>query len=149
MERLADLTQHLVLRRTSDVINKFLPPKTVNVVFCRPSQYQAFVYCAEVERLLSEVLLGGGGAGHLEAISNLRKLCNAPGLVGELPGPGEGGPPTWEEQSGKLSALTCLLLAIAQAGREKVVVVSLSTAALDLIQQLCDRLVQLYQNLLN
>merc|ERR550519_1869146 len=38
MERLANLTQHLVLRRTSDVINKFLPPKTVNVVFCRPSQ---------------------------------------------------------------------------------------------------------------
>jgi len=140
MERLADLTQHLVLRRTSDVINKFLPPKTVNVVFIRPSQYQAFAYCAEVERLLGEVLLGGaGGAGHLEAISALRKLCNAPGLCGELPGPGEGGPPTWEEQSGKLSALTCLLLAIAQAGQEKVVVVSLSTAALDLIQQLCDR----------
>ena len=73
--------------------------------------------------------------GHLEAISALRKLCNAQGLCGELPGSGEGGPPTREEKSGKLSALTCLLLAIAQAGQEKVVVVSFSMAALDLIQQ--------------
>ena len=56
-----------------------------------------------------------------------------------LPGQGDGGPPSWEEQSGKLSALTCLLLAIKQSGGERVVVVSLFTAMLDIIQELCDR----------
>ena len=50
-----------------------------------------------VTRLFGCVLVGGGGAGHMEAISTLRKLCNVPGLAGELPGSEEGEPPTWEE----------------------------------------------------
>ena len=58
MERLADLTQYLVPCRTSEVINKFLPPKTVNVPFIHSSQYHAFVYCAKVERLLARFCSG-------------------------------------------------------------------------------------------
>ena len=38
--KLADISRHVLLRRTSDIISKYLPPKTVNVVFCRPSQLQ-------------------------------------------------------------------------------------------------------------
>ena len=37
MEMLELLTKQLVLRRTTEVVKNFLPPKTVNVVFCRDS----------------------------------------------------------------------------------------------------------------
>jgi SNF2 family DNA or RNA helicase len=40
MERLGESTRQIILRRTSDVINKYLPPKTVNIVFCRPTPYR-------------------------------------------------------------------------------------------------------------
>ena len=94
----------------------------------------------QIEHLLEDLCsLQSRGSGHLSAINNLRKLCNSPQLCMSLPGQGDGGPPTWEEQSGKLSALTCLLLAIKQSGGERVVVVSLFTAMLDIIQELCDR----------
>ena len=49
------------------------------------------------------------------------------------------GPDTWEEQSGKLATLTCLLLQLAENTQEKIVLVSLSTATLDLLQTLCDK----------
>ena len=48
MDALDATTRQIVLRRTQEVINKYLPPKTVSVVFCRPSQYQAELYCKEV-----------------------------------------------------------------------------------------------------
>ena len=74
--KLADVSRHLLLRRTTDSISKHLPPKTVNVVFCRPSQFQAAVYRAETEKLLDQLQPGS----HLSAISNLKMICNSPYL---------------------------------------------------------------------
>ena len=44
MEALNQLTSPFILRRTQDVIRKFLPEKTEFVLFCRPTPTQAYVY---------------------------------------------------------------------------------------------------------
>ena len=137
MEKMKNLTNFVILRRTSDIINKFLPPKTVYVVFCRATPFQERVYTARVDRMMES--LGGSGGQHLAAITSLRKICNAPSLTEPLPGAGQGGPDTWEEQSGKLATLTCLLLELVQSTQEKIVLVSLTTSSLDLLQALCDK----------
>jgi len=135
--KLADISRHVLLRRTSDIISKYLPPKTVNVVFCRPSQLQVSVYAREVRDLLERMEAGAGA--HLAAISKLKKICSSPYLLEKLDMTGMASPATWEEQSGKLSVLTCILLTVAQSSDEKVVLVSLSTSTLDLLSALCNR----------
>jgi len=137
MESLGDSTKQIILRRTSDVINKYLPPKTVNVVFCRATPYQARVYVNLVEKLLDRVVNHPGL--HLTAISSLKKVCNAPCLVEDVPGLAAGGPHSWEEQAGKLATLTCLLLQLVHSTREKMVLVSLSTSTLDMLASLCEK----------
>jgi len=137
MERLGASTKQIILRRTSDVINKYLPPKTVNVVFCRPSPYQARVYTSMVEKLLDRVVSQPGL--HLAAISSLKKICNAPCLVEDVPSLASGGPHTWEEQAGKLATVTCLLVQLVNSTQEKMVLVSLSTSTLDLLASLCEK----------
>ena len=49
------------------------------------------------------------------------------------------GPDTWEEQSGKLATLTCLLVQLTNDTTEKIVLVSLSTSTLDLLESLCQK----------
>merc|ERR1719450_1066797 len=138
MERLNQITNLVILRRTSDLINQFLPPKTVYVVYCKATPYQERLYCATVERLM-DGNSGGGSGQHLSAITALKKICNAPGLVESLPCSTRGGPDTWEEQSGKLATVTCLLLQLTSSTDEKIVLVSLSTSTLDLLESLCQK----------
>ena len=45
----------------------------------------------------------------------------------------------WEEQSGKLATLACILLEMVATTKEKAVLVSLSTSTLDLLTMLCDK----------
>ena len=112
----------------------FLPPKTVNVVFCRPSSSQSELYKREVSALLPSVLSDPGQ--HLAAISRLRKLCNGLSLLQDV----RGRAVSWEEQAGKLATLTCLLLGlVADDAGEKIVLVSLHTSTLDLLSSLCNR----------
>ena len=44
MEELMQLTSQFILRRTQEIISKYLPPKTEYVLFCRPSPLQTFLY---------------------------------------------------------------------------------------------------------
>ena len=159
MEALDLATKQIVLRRTQEVINKYLPPKTVYVVFCRPSPQQAVLYSREVRAsarsrastsyhykvlippppqvsALLERVLGDPGQ-HLAAICRLRKLCNGPSLLQELQPGGQAA--SWEEQAGKLAALACVLLEMVATTDEKMVLVSLSTSTLDLLATLCAR----------
>ncbi len=72
------LNIHVFPCRTSEAIGKFLPPKTVNVVFCRASAFQAAAYRREAERVLDSLVEPGS---HLAAIANLKKICNSPLLL--------------------------------------------------------------------
>ena len=79
LSKLSTISQHILLRRTSEIVRKYLPPKTVNVVFCRPSEFQSAVYSRQVVNLLNQVESEPGA--HLAAISTLKKICNSPYLI--------------------------------------------------------------------
>ena len=44
MEELNELTGQFILRRTQDIISKYLPPKTEYVIFCQMTAVQAYVF---------------------------------------------------------------------------------------------------------
>lgn len=93
-ESLGKITGEFVLRRTSEILEKYLPMKctpildriklTVDeyVVFCAPTGLQQRVYKALLEsRGLQRCLYEGDMQSHLKAITLMRKICNAVSLV--------------------------------------------------------------------
>ncbi|XP_074172338.1 DNA repair and recombination protein RAD54B isoform X2 [Rhinolophus sinicus] len=159
------LTGLFFLRRTQEVINKYLPPKIENVVFCRPGALQIELYQkllnSHAVRFCLEGLLENSP--HLMCIGALKKLCNHPcllfnsikekecsstwdeteerslyeGLINVFPA--DYNPLMFsEKESGKLQVLT-KLLAVIQRLRptEKVVLVSNYTQTLNILQEVC------------
>eukprot|EP00730_Choanoeca_flexa_P016522 TRINITY_DN7827_c0_g1_i2.p1 TRINITY_DN7827_c0_g1~~TRINITY_DN7827_c0_g1_i2.p1 ORF type:complete len:638 (+),score=118.21 TRINITY_DN7827_c0_g1_i2:78-1916(+) len=155
-------TIHLfVLRRTKDINERYLPPKTEMVLFCRPSALQVTLY----KKLLATryfrkiVTSAHGGTQHLVIISLLKQLINSPALLAndttstsdddgvqdmfadvraELPQDYNDAVDT--SSNGKLHVLRSLLEHLQHApSKERVLIVSNSTKCLDRIQELCDR----------
>ncbi|KAJ8785192.1 hypothetical protein J1605_007748 [Eschrichtius robustus] len=77
------LTGLFVLRRTQEVINKYLPPKIENVVFCRPGALQIELYRKLLNSQAVRFCLQGllENSSHLICIGALKKLCNHPCLL--------------------------------------------------------------------
>ncbi|XP_040849323.1 DNA repair and recombination protein RAD54B [Ochotona curzoniae] len=161
------LTGLFVLRRTQEIINKYLPPKIENVVFCRPGALQVELYRKLLNSQAVRFCLQGlsENSPHLLCIGALKKLCNHPSLLfnsakekeyssscneneerslyrGLLTVfPADYNPLSFaEEESGKLQVL-CKLLAVIHELRptEKVVLVSNYTQTLDILQEVCKR----------
>ncbi|XP_076053283.1 DNA repair and recombination protein RAD54B-like isoform X2 [Oratosquilla oratoria] len=146
------LTSLFILRRTQDIINKYLPSKIEMVVFCQPTELQRNLYLNLVSGKFVQRCFSSREAGdHLAAISTLKKLCNHPSLIlkSEDEGcsaivdeiqqffPNDMDQMSLEENSGKLSVVSCLLWSLAQDGREKIVLVSNYTTTLDMLATLC------------
>ncbi|NWQ74407.1 RA54B protein, partial [Columbina picui] len=80
---LTRLTGLFILRRTQEVINKFLPPKEESIIFCQPTALQLELY----RKLLSSQVIRSCLQGRLEnsphliCIGALKKLCNHPCLL--------------------------------------------------------------------
>ncbi|XP_060756581.1 DNA repair and recombination protein RAD54B [Neoarius graeffei] len=84
---LARLTGAFTLRRTQEIINRFLPGRLEWTVFCRPTELQVQLY----NELLSSRPVRACFAvastrafthsPHLACINALKKLCNHPGLL--------------------------------------------------------------------
>jgi DNA repair and recombination protein RAD54B len=79
-EELSSLTRQFILRRTAEILNDFLPPKTEYVLFCRPTQVQAEVYQHVLDSPIFGKVLGSSEAS-LQLITILKKVCNAPSLL--------------------------------------------------------------------
>ncbi|KAE9972644.1 hypothetical protein BLS_003941 [Venturia inaequalis] len=79
-EELARLTGQFILRRTADVIAKYLPPKTETILFCRPTPPQAALYRAVLESPIFAASLGSTETS-LQLINVLKKICNSPALL--------------------------------------------------------------------
>lgn len=79
-EELVRLTAQFIIRRTSDVIAQFLPPKNEIVLFIQPTQAQATLYRAVLESPVFGAVLGQAEA-YLQLINYLKKLCNSPRLL--------------------------------------------------------------------
>ncbi|KAL7638857.1 UNVERIFIED_CONTAM: hypothetical protein RMT77_010391 [Armadillidium vulgare] len=150
------LACQFTLRRTQEIINKYLPPKTEFVVFCQPSSCQIKLYNDIVgSRGLKKCLTNTEVGDHLSAICVLRKLCNHPALLhssetkenqseirNEIASliPNEILPNNYlEEDSGKLAVVSCLLWSLFETKKERIVIVSNFTTTLDMLENLCKR----------
>lgn len=136
LEVLTDLTNRFILRRTQDIISKYLPSKTEFVLFCRPSAIQIRLYENALYSLGNSFLMDSSCV--LGSIQKLRKICNHPSMC-EIPPELEEDMAnlTFEEQGSKLALVSHLLHNLRSLGSEKIVIVSISTQVLDLLGELC------------
>jgi DNA repair and recombination protein RAD54B len=148
-EELAKITGKFILRRTADLLSKYLPQKTEHVVFCRPTAAQASVYRAIIESPTFNAALGSSAV-TLELITILKKVCNSPTLLLKKDDKGEETikPAILESvpsnllrsmnpgMSGKVQVLDRLLHQISTTTDEKLVLVSNYTSTLDVLQSL-------------
>lgn len=141
-------TGAFILRRTADILTKYLPPKTEYVLLCRPTQFQVQVY----NTLLSSGTLSAALRTPelcLQLISLLKKACNSPSLLASDNSSSD--PESLLSQvmaslppnklkitaaSGKLRVLDSLLHTIRSTTKEKVVIMSNYTSTLDVLASL-------------
>ncbi|KAF2183764.1 DNA repair and recombination protein RAD26 [Zopfia rhizophila CBS 207.26] len=146
-KELVSLTSRFMIRRTAEVLTKYLPPKTEHIVFCKPTVAQAAAYRSILKSPIFSVALGNSDMA-LQLISVLKKVCNSPSLLKskEDDTPSEMLqtllpliPPnvvSSHASSVKLRVLDSLLHRIYTSTPEKVVIVSNYTTTLDMIERL-------------
>ena len=78
---LIKVTQDIILRRTADLLAKYLQPKHEMVVFCSPSKLQLDIYRSILDSSAVRSVLHGESGNGLLQIGILRKLCNSPELL--------------------------------------------------------------------
>ena len=145
-ERARELSEKLagvVLRRTAQVNERYLPDKTELVLFVRASPLQAELYRAILDRLdVDELRMCVA----LQTMQTLTKLCNHPALLApwiatcadELPDAAHtvaAAEHVVAEWSGKFRTVVALLARILATTPERVVVVSNYTTTLDLFEK--------------
>ncbi|XP_021937770.1 DNA repair and recombination protein RAD54B-like isoform X3 [Zootermopsis nevadensis] len=147
-------TSWFILRRTQEVINKYLPTRQEMVVFCHSTPLQQAMYKTAVDYWESRGCQSGPEeVGHLGVITALKKICNHPSLVrprqseqllGEdiiqylVQNYPEKDDAVLSQKSGKLDVVTCLLQELNRM-KEKVVLVSYFTQTLDLLAAMCEQ----------
>ncbi|KAF2736320.1 DNA repair and recombination protein RAD26 [Polyplosphaeria fusca] len=148
-QELVSLTSQFMIRRTADVLSKYLPPKTEHIVFCKPTAAQAAAYRNILASPIFAAALGNTDMA-LQLISVLKKMCNSPALLksskdsDDLPSellqrilplvaPNA---LSSSASSTKLRVLDSLVHQIHTETKEKVVIVSNYTTTLDIIERL-------------
>lgn len=147
-EELSLLTKMFILRRTAEILSKYLPPKTEYVLFCKPTQAQVEVY----QHVLASPFFGkvlGSPEVSLQLITLLKKVCNAPRLLIK----NENAPSNSNiaellevipsdilhqapvKSSAKFQVLDQMLRRLSATTNEKIVLVSNYTSTLDLLGQ--------------
>ncbi|OXV07750.1 hypothetical protein Egran_04485 [Elaphomyces granulatus] len=149
-EQLQNITTMFMLRRTADILSKYLPPKTEYVLFCNPTSIQATIYRQVLASPVFQSAIGNSECA-LQLITILKKLCNSPSLLtakkaDEPLNPTIAAllstmPPKLlrhlsPSSSGKLRALDQLLHAVRTTSSEKIVLVSNYTSTLNLLATL-------------
>jgi len=151
---LSNLVQKFIIRRTNDILSKYLPVKYEHVVFCRLAPFQLDLYNHFVQSDDIKKLLRGKGSQPLKAIGLLKKLCNHPDLL-DLPSDLEGCEKFLPDDfvpkaargrasrdvncwwSGKMMVLDRMLARIRQDTNDKIVLISNYTQTLDVFDKLC------------
>ncbi|KAH7025591.1 DNA repair and recombination protein RAD26 [Macrophomina phaseolina] len=143
-EELDKLSKQFMLRRTADILSKYLPSKTEHVLLCRPTTAQAEVY----RRVLASPAFGaalGSNENALQLINVLKQVCNSPKLLSSAKNDDTPSPtiaaileniPAKLLNSGasaKFQVLDSLLHRIHTTTNEKVVIVSHYTSTLDIL----------------
>ncbi|KAL1595210.1 DNA-dependent ATPase protein rad54 [Paraconiothyrium brasiliense] len=155
-ERLAELlglVNKFIIRRTNDILSKYLPVKYEHVVFCNLAPFQKDLYNHFIASPEIRSLLRGKGSQPLKAIGMLKKLCNHPDLLDlptDLPGCEEFLPEDFVPKdargrdrevkvwySGKMLVLDRMLASIRANTNDKIVLISNYTQTLDVFAALC------------
>lgn len=155
-EELRELTSKFMLRRTADILAKYLPPKTEYVLFCNPTHAQANFYKHVLASPVFQSVLGNSESA-LQLITILKKVCNSPSLlsaqnVNDTPSETVTSlfssiPPKLARltlnspgMSAKIRVLDQLLHNLRTNTSEKIVLVSNYTSTLDLLAKLLSSL---------
>ncbi|KAM7197158.1 P-loop containing nucleoside triphosphate hydrolase protein [Naviculisporaceae sp. PSN 640] len=153
LAELLGIVNKFIIRRTNDILSKYLPVKYEHVVFCNLAPFQLELYNYFITSPDIQALLRGKGSQPLKAIGILKKLCNHPDLLdlaNDLPGCEK----TWPEDyvpkdargrdrdikpwySGKMQVLDRMLARIRADTNDKIVLISNYTSTLDLFERLC------------
>lgn len=159
-QELVSLTSKFMIRRTADVLSKYLPPKTEHIVFCKPTKAQAEAYRSILSSPLFTAAYGNMDMA-LQLITVLKKVCNSPSLLKSKKDT-EGKesemiesllpliPPhilNSHASSTKLRLLDSLVHQLYTTTDEKIVIVSNYTMTLDMIERLLTALSYAYLRL--
>ncbi|KAM6500450.1 DNA repair protein, SNF2 family [Amanita muscaria] len=155
LKELGGLVTKFIIRRTNDLLSKYLPVKYEHVVFCRLSELQLSLYRLFISSPAIKALLRGVDSQPLKAINILKKLCNHPQLLNlpnDLKGSDDLIPANFTgagatgkgrnqdvhcEWSGKFLVLERFLHHIRTQTNDKIVLISNYTQTLDLFEKLC------------
>ncbi|KZT55273.1 DNA repair protein, SNF2 family [Calocera cornea HHB12733] len=167
LKELAERVSKFIIRRTNDLLSKYLPVKYEHVVFCTLSPLQLALYRHFIKSPDTQKLLRGQGSQPLKAINVLKKLCNHPELLNlpeDLPGCESILPPDYGnslhggpkmsrgergmrdrgvgeevhcEWGGKFLVLERFLDQIKRTTNDKIVLISNYTQTLDLFEKMC------------
>lgn len=153
-----------LIRRTAELLSKYLPLKYELIVCCKMEEAQKAIYefFIKSKKILKTLQEGSqekkgkktGGQSTLQAITFLKKLCNHPQLVYDICAKGEEGfeglekmfPPGFSRSirnfepswSGKMKLLDTILANIKKTTDDRVVLISNYTQTIDLFQRLCE-----------
>jgi DNA repair and recombination protein RAD54B len=148
-KELVSLTSQFMIRRTAEVLSKYLPPKTEHIVFCRPTKGQAEAYRAILGSPTFRIALGSTDIA-LQLINVLKKVCNSPSLLKSSKDNDDTPSEMLQSllplipakilsssaSSAKLRLLDSLVHRIYTTTEEKIVIVSNYTTTLDMIERL-------------
>ncbi|XP_027002252.2 DNA repair and recombination protein RAD54-like [Tachysurus fulvidraco] len=163
LKELISIVNRCLIRRTSDILSKYLPVKVEQVVCCRLTPLQKELYKLFLKQAKPAETLQQGkiSVSSLSSITSLKKLCNHPSLIYEKCVEGEEGfagamelfPPGYSTKavepqlSGKMLVLDYILAMTRSTTSDKVVLVSNYTQTLDLFEKLCRARKYLYVRL--
>lgn len=149
LQELSGIVSQFIIRRTNDILSKYLPVKYEHVVFCNLSPFQLDLYHLFLKAPAIQKMLKGAVSQPLKAIGILKKLCNHPDLL-NLPEDLEGSEEYFPEGykpgdrrnvavhlSGKMAILERFLTSIRTTTDDKIVLISNYTQTLDLFERLC------------
>ncbi|XP_022431311.1 DNA repair and recombination protein RAD54-like isoform X1 [Delphinapterus leucas] len=153
LRELISIVNRCLIRRTSDILSKYLPVKIEQVVCCRltPLQTELYKRFLRQAKPAEELCEGKMSVSSLSSITSLKKLCNHPALIYDKCVEEEDGfegtldifPPGYSSKalepqlSGKMLVLDYILAVTRSRSSDKVVLVSNYTQTLDLFEKLC------------
>lgn len=158
LAKLSSIVSKFIIRRTNDILSKYLPCKYEHVIFVKLKPVQRQLYQQLLKsRSMKKLVDGSKETQPLKAIGVLKKLCNHPNLLGLKEEKGsqdldEDLLRTLEENnlmgsssdrsvqtevSGKFAVLERFLDKIKRESDEKIVLISNYTQTLDLIERMC------------
>lgn len=154
LKELTELVQKFIIRRTNDILSKYLPVKYEYVIFCELSEMQKNIYNHFITSPNIKKLLRGLDSQPLKAIGLLKKLCNHPNLLNlrsDIEGCDHLIPDDYQddnsgygrhrviqtEYSSKFQMLQRFLYKINRETDDKIVIISNYTQTLDLVEKMC------------